>query len=632
MEYQIFLILAPFSVGILLVTGTMIYQQHKGKLAPILLHYYIFVTGYLISNIMELLLSTPRQTLEAAKIGHFFYSFLPIFWFRFALKYSSRFKLKRSWLFFLFAIVPVLTNIFIHSDSMSHLIWKEISYFSIQGYLTMKAVYGPWMWIAGIYNYGLYLLGIFLILLSTSGARKVYRQQTFLLTFGALFPLLFNTLYVFHFLPFLRKDFTSISFTVTAICSFIVIKQFHLFRVIPVARTRIVKDLNIGILILDKDRRIVDFNQTAGKIFFLNDSHLGNLSYKIESLNRLHINLDKVSLIEEKNDIYKIICKPFTTQTENSRGTLITIIDVTKEVLLAREKTALALHLEEVNRELQEAQTIIIQQEKLSTIGQMTAGIAHEMNNPLSFLKSSLLTLTHYGDQYSEICNKYLPAEENQIIAELQKRKEQMEKIMFDAKDGADRVIAIVQDLLKFSKPGINQEENLFDLNKVIETSLIIMGSRLKYTVGIEKLFGVIPLVECRENEISQVVVNILSNAIQAVNAKEKIMEGDFSPLIRIRTWSDEIYIYCEISNNGIPINQNDLPLLFNPFFTTKKSGEGTGLGLSIVKEIIEGRYHGSLKVDITDKTAFLFSLPIHHRKRNRIISNSRDSLIESVN
>nr|MDA3810758.1 two-component sensor histidine kinase [Spirochaetaceae bacterium] len=544
MEYQFFLILAPFSVGILLVTGTLIYQQYKGILAPILLHYYIFVTGYLISNILELLLISPRQTLEAAKIGHLFYSFLPVIWFRFALKYSGRLKSKRSWLFFLFTIVPVLTNIFIHIDSMSHLIWKEISYFSIHGYLTMKAVYGPWMWIAGVYNYGLYFVGIFLILLSTSGGKKVYRQQSFLITFGTLFPLLFNTLYAFHLIPFLRKDFTPISFTVTAICSFIVIKQFQLFRVIPVARTRIVQDLNIGILVLDNDRRIVDFNQTTAKIFSLNDSHLGNFSYRIESLNRLHINLDKVHLIEEKNHIYKIICKPFSAQMENFLGTLITIIDVTKETLLAREKTALALHLEETNRELQEAQTIIIQQEKLSTIGQMTAGIAHEMNNPLSFLKSNLHTLSHYGEQYFEICNRNLSAEEYLIIAELQQRKEQMHMIMNDAKEGADRVIAIVRDLLKFSKPGINQEEKLIDLNKLIETSLMIMGSRLKYTAPIEKQFGDIPMAECRENEISQVVVNILSNAIQALNSKEKIIEKDFSPLITIRTWSDEIYIY----------------------------------------------------------------------------------------
>nr|MDA3810515.1 HAMP domain-containing sensor histidine kinase [Spirochaetaceae bacterium] len=84
------------------------------------------------------------------------------------------------------------------------------------------------------------------------------------------------------------------------------------------------------------------------------------------------------------------------------------------------------------------------------------------------------------------------------------------------------------------------------------------------------------------------------------------------------------------ISNNGIPIKQSDLPLLFNPFFTTKKSGEGTGLGLSIAKEIIEGRYHGSLKAEVSDRTAFIFSLPIHHRKRNSTFLNSLDSIVDS--
>ena len=626
MEYQIFLILAPFSIGILLVTGIFIYRRRQNRLAKILMLYFIFVTGYLLSNISELLLSTPKATLNAAKVGHFFFSFIPVLWFRFALKYTGKIKNQTNWKFLLVYLIPVLTNIFIYTNPLHHLIWGQITFFQIKGYLTMRAVYGPWMWFTGVYNDGLYLIGMSLIFQSALGAMKTYRNQSLLISAGALIPLVFNALYAFHLLPFLRKDFTSISFTVTAICSFIGITRFQLFRIVPVARNRIVQDLSTAILVIDSERKFVDFNQAAADLLKLSESSLGREIDRHFSMKRFLLALEdkngewmSVGELETKGRIYKIHWKSISIGPDEPDGILLTITDKTDETLLLREKTALADNLKKSNDELQAAQGIIIQQEKLATIGQLTAGIAHEMSNPLSFVRSNFHTLEHYWNRFKEISHSLLPPENTETAVQLKIIEDRINTMLEDSKEGTERVISIIQNLLKFSRPVLSQEENLFDLNQTIDTSLIMMGNQLRYIAQVEKIYGDIPKAECRENEISHVIINLIDNAVHAMKSRKETGEQDYAPLMTIRTWSNEKSIFCEISNNGIPIPRKDLRFLFDPFFTTKKTGEGTGLGLSIAREIIIGRYEGTLTAESTDRTKFVFSLPIFNRRRSHL-------------
>lgn len=629
MEYRIFLIIAPFSVGILLVTGVIIFRKRRNRLAGILLMYFIIVTGYLLANITELLMPSIKGTLNAAKMEHFFFSFLPIIWFRFALIYAGNQKLKETWKILFFCLIPVLTNIFVLTNSSHHLIWQNISYFTVHGYLTMKADYGPWMWIAGVYNDILYLFGIILILQSTFESIKIYQRQSFLIITGILFPIVFNALYAFHLLPFLHKDYTSISFAITAICSFIGITRFKLFQVSPVAKNRIMQDMSSPILVLDSLGLVVYFNKAAMDLLKLSDSCLGTIAGKNESLKLFLSAIDNKNgswkskgQIETENRIYNILSKPLTIQQKGPAGTLLTIIDVTTEVRLLREKTVLTEHLKKINKERQVTQAIIIQQEKMATIGQLTAEIAHEINNPLSFIKSNLHTLDHYGKQYAALCNQSRHSEESIQLSDLKKMRKQMTAILGDVEEGTNRVINIVQNLLNFSRPTRNQEEKLYDLNKGIETSLVMMGNQLKYTAQVEKHYGEIPKAECRESEINQTIINMISNAIYSMKSRKNSGEKNYSPLLSIRTWTDGKSIFCKISDNGVPIPQKNIPFLFDPFFTTKKNGDGTGLGLTIAREIIENRYGGSLTVEISDRNQFTFSFPVFNHKRSLSSNN----------
>ena len=625
MDYLFFLFTTPFSIGVLTLIGSILLIRYNTRLTKTLFLYFLFVICYRIINTAELLITSESGTFIAARIGHFFFSFLPIIWLRFVMLYVGNKRFKENYKILPFFIIPVLTLIIMNNSELNHLVWKSIDYFTIKGFLTMKAVYGFWMWVYGIYNDGIYLFGIVLLIQSASGARKLYRRQSGFIIVGIIPPLIFNAVYALHLIPFLRKDFTSVSFTFTAVLCFIGITKLKLFSIVPVARTQILQDLSAAFLMLNIKGQIIDFNKIAEEILELNEDIIGDNVEQLSSISDFIKNIDETGSrqkaegqLQIKNKFYSITWTGIDSSAYNQTGFLISMYDITTEVMLLKEKTDLATALENTNRELKNAQSIIIQQEKLATIGQLTAGIAHEINNPLSFIRNNFKTYNHYLQIYEDLCIDKKSAASPKIT----KIRNQMKEILQDSEDGANRVIKIVQDLLKFSRPVRAHEEALYDLNKSIETSLIMMGNQLKYISVIEKKFGNIPRVECRENEINQVLINLLSNAVYAVRARKELIEQDYMPMISIETWADDNFVFCRITNNGIPILKKDLPFLFEPFYTTKKSGEGTGLGLTISKDIIEGRYHGSIQAVIDEYTQFIFSVPIININRSNEVKN----------
>ncbi len=620
MEYYIFLILAPFSLGILIVTGVVIGMRYHNPLPRTLLCFFICVICYLSANIVELLLPSPEQTNKTAMIGHIFFSFLPVIWLRFSILYVGNRRLKEIWKIFPFCIIPVITIILMFTTNKHHLFWKSIDYIQIDRMLTMDADYGPWMWIYGFYNDTIYIIGVILILQAVIGSKKLYKKQSGIIITAIMIPLIFNALYAFRMLPFLQKDFTSISYSLTALMCFIGISKLQLLRIVPVIRNNIIQDMRMAYIVFDKMYNIIDFNNTAESFFNLNDHHLGRPLSTITSLenflNPLLYNNNEYGeqQIEKSNQYYNVIKMDLSKKSSHYEGFLYTIIDVTAEITLINEKTAMAETLKRINSELKSAQSIIIQQEKMATIGQLTAGIAHEINNPLSFVKNNFHIYEHYWKLYN---NMILSNKGNGIIEISKKTKElkdQMETIFQDSQDGTNRVVKIVQDLLKFSRPAENCENLLCDLNKSVETCLAIMGNQLKYTACFKKKTEEIPKIECRETEINQVLINLLTNAAHAVKTRKENCKENYEPCITLNTWTDKKSVFCSITDNGISIRKKDIPFIFEPFFTTKKSGEGTGLGLSIVKDIIEGRYNGKIDVVVDNQTSFILSIPIKQK------------------
>ena len=262
------------------------------------------------------------------------------------------------------------------------------------------------------------------------------------------------------------------------------------------------------------------------------------------------------------------------------------------------------------------SQKKIIQQEKMASIGQLAAGVAHEINNPTAFVMSNLHTLQKYLDRVYEFVSLQSEAagvgDEARIamsetVAE-RRRSLKIDYILDDSRnliresiEGEDRVKRIVQDLKDFSRiDGTNRTPA--DINNILETTLNIVWNELKYKATIAKEYGKSPPVVCNAGELSQVFMNILVNAAQAMEDHGEIT---------ISTSGEDKYVRVAISDTGCGIPQAQLDKVFEPFFTTKEIGKGTGLGLSIAYDIVK-KHNGEIDVEsqVGKGTTFVVKIP----------------------
>ena len=252
--------------------------------------------------------------------------------------------------------------------------------------------------------------------------------------------------------------------------------------------------------------------------------------------------------------------------------------------------------LQKTHEELKNTQNRLLQSEKLASIGQLSAGIAHEINNPLGFIKSNIYTLEKYISKifafYSE--SKSLPGPVSvETLNELaQKNKldfifSDLESLFADINDGTERIKKIVLDLKLFSRES-EESESPVDLNEVLESVLNIAWNELKYKAEICKEYSEIPPVMGINQQLCQVFINIAVNAAQAIEKKGTIT---------LRTYVKDTGVFVEIEDTGPGIPEDIKNKIFDPFFTTKPEGQGTGLGLSICYEIIK-KFNGDIEVE----------------------------------
>ncbi len=257
----------------------------------------------------------------------------------------------------------------------------------------------------------------------------------------------------------------------------------------------------------------------------------------------------------------------------------------------------------------------LLQSDKMASIGQLAAGVAHEINNPIGFILSNLVTLEKYVDKLTDFIGaqdeivKGLEATEP--VARLQEKRkklkldfisEDIKDLIHESREGADRVKTIVQNLKSFSR--VDQAEYKHsDLNDCIESTVNIVWNELKYKVQVHKDYGEIPLTKCYAQQLNQVFMNLLVNAAQAIEEQGEI---------HIRTWSENGSILVSISDTGCGIPEEVRNRIFDPFFTTKDVGKGTGLGLSISYDIVKN-HQGEITVDseVGKGTTFTIQIPV---------------------
>ncbi|SOD14453.1 7TM diverse intracellular signaling domain-containing protein [Pedobacter xixiisoli] len=313
----------------------------------------------------------------------------------------------------------------------------------------------------------------------------------------------------------------------------------------------------------------------------------------------LNASLENQRLIKEQNIVLEKKVKERTEELENANETLNLTLN-----------------------NLKATQSQLVDAEKMAALGQLTAGIAHEINNPINFVTSNVKPLQLDIDDLKDIIKKYegidIEKEIKPQIEEIEAYKKQIDlgfinneitSLLAGISEGAKRTAEIIRSLRNFSRVD-ETDMKAIDLNEGLLSTLVLIRNTLPDNLTVVKELGNLPKVECMPGKINQVFMNLVSNAVQAVKSKEVQAEEEF---LTIKSWYDNQQVFISIKDTGTGMSEEVKHRIFEPFFTTKDIGEGTGLGLSIVFSIIE-KHKGHVEVvsELGKGTEFIIILQVN--------------------
>lgn len=325
---------------------------------------------------------------------------------------------------------------------------------------------------------------------------------------------------------------------------------------------------------------------------------------------------------EMRNTIYH------KARYHNARGEIVgmvcIVIDITDRLQAEAALATMNANLVAANERIQDAQAQLVQSEKMASIGQLAAGVAHEINNPVGYVYSNLNSLDRYVRDIFAIITAY-EASEGAIqdpatlrtlehvkqTADLGYLKEDLPTLLKESKEGLERVKKIIQDLKDFSHKSAGEEAwQVADLHKGLDSTINIVWNELKYKCKMKREYGALPPVECLPSLLNQVFMNILVNAGHAIETQGAIT---------IRSGVQDDFAWIAISDTGKGISPENLKRIFDPFFTTKPVGQGTGLGLALAYGIIQ-KHNGRIEVEseVGKGTTFRLWIPLHHADQAR--------------
>lgn len=403
-------------------------------------------------------------------------------------------------------------------------------------------------------------------------------------------------------------------------------------------------------------------------------THLGKEVNQIQAKRDLSLRLsvsgqDEIStLAQNVNEMLKALEKSHWEvrdalgQVNQTNQELCLVVKQLQDEIVERQRVELALrqsedllknqtqHLEKTLSELQQTQLQLIQSEKMSSLGQLVAGVAHEINNPVNFIYGNINFAIDYVQQLLEVLKLYqqeCPKPTPEVIAKLKQIDWEfvvadLPKTLLPIKAGAERIRDIVKSLRIFSRVD-EGEIKLVDIHEGIESTLLILQSRLKSNssrsgIVVVKDYGQLPAVECYAGQLNQVFMNILVNAIDAIEETQTqqvaiepqagetsgLQRHNDSATIKIHThYADPDWVTVRISDNGMGMSEDVKNHLFDPFFTTKPVGQGTGLGLSISHQIIVEKHQGKLECYSTlgQGTDFVLTIPTRLNSKSSRLS-----------
>lgn len=378
-----------------------------------------------------------------------------------------------------------------------------------------------------------------------------------------------------------------------------------------------------------------------GKVFVAADIYKAGLTEcHVNMLKQLQVRANFVVPISTYDRLWGLLCIHQCNQPRDWRPLEIQFVtQLAVQLGVALEQSNLLTQrqrqteqLSQAIQDLQNAQTQLIQTEKMSSLGQLVAGVAHEINNPVNFIYGNLSHVSEYVTQLLSALDLYqqavvleptIPGEACSTIAQQIEKldvsflQEDLPKILDSMQMGTERILQIVRSLQNFSR--LDQAEmKPVDIHQGIDSTLLILRHRLKAKPALPEIavirnFGDLPLVECYPAQLNQVFMNIISNAIDAIEEHFKEPNGE-TPTITIHTEIVQDFAVVRISDNGSGIPEAVRCQLFDPFFTTKPIGKGTGLGLSISYQIVTEKHKGQLicHSQPNQGTEFRIEIPLH--------------------
>lgn len=446
-----------------------------------------------------------------------------------------------------------------------------------------------------------------------------------------------------HFLPKLYKALFVFSTAYTVVLGLIIYGEVNLaYKILQPIQGMVVMTILISsIIIYKKKYRPALFFLSAWSVLFLSILtylmvNVGLLPYNdytayamaIGSI--IEVSLLAMALADSINQLKKqreeAIAQKLATLEENKH------IMEHQNVLLESKVQERTVELKESNQELNKtltnlkmAQSKLVESEKMASLGQLTAGVAHEINNPINFVASNVMPLRRDILDIFSIVDKYEDLKEKsteQLEATLEEieefkedleysyLKEEIEQLLQGITEGANRTTEIVRGLKNFSRLDEN-DLKVADVNEGLQSTLVLLQNKTKHSLKLITEYGGIPKIECLPGKLNQVFMNIISNAIQAVEERD-MGDGEQPTVVVSTSLLNQENIEVRISDNGIGMPEHVKSRIFEPFFTTKDVGVGTGLGLSIVFRIIN-KHNGNIKVNSEPGkgTEFIITLPV---------------------
>ncbi len=316
------------------------------------------------------------------------------------------------------------------------------------------------------------------------------------------------------------------------------------------------------------------------------------------------------------------------------------VLDITErrriEEALHHLNQTLEQRVEERTRELEKTHQQMILQEKLASIGQLAAGLAHELNNPINFVRMNFATLQEDVSDLKSLIDRYrafirsVEAGEEfsgELAMIRQKESEvaietllaDIPDIFSESRNGFERIRTIIESMRNFSFRHAEHELVLFDINKGIRDTLIIARNEYRYVAHVLTDLDSLPQVFCNPEQVNQVLLNLVVNSAHAIASQKREAKGS----ITIRTWHDEGQVYCSIADDGPGIRPEVIRRIYEPFFTTKEPGYGTGLGLSISYDIIVQKHGGRLDVQCPPSGGTIFTIALPRKRKPNVLPHA---------